>query len=295
MRVGVLGNCQAQGIADSVRTFVPGSEVELRLLVGFNPADGPTASLVIEDMLRCDVVFVQVLEFRRPELKPLITALIEAHPKPVRFPVVAFRGFHPDCGHVRRGGAQVPGPLGPYHSMLACAGWLEGLNPARTAALFNAFGYAALGYFDVYAQARDVLTEQAKSMGFDVSAWFEAGAPRFMHTVNHPTSAALHDLARQILDLAGIGRSDEASLPPDHLAEGPIWPFYPELARRITPDQATEDSCAFSSARPLVDATYRSLESDLQSHGPLDFEGPSQPNGSHIRRARAFLREFVVK
>lgn len=294
MRVGVLGNCQAQGFADSIESFAPDSEVTLRLLVGLNPADDGTTSAVVEDLLRCDVVFVQLLEVRRPDLKPLITALIDAHPKTVRFPMVAFRGFHPDCGHVRRSGAQVPGALGPYHSILSAAGWLEGLAAARTAGLFNAFSYAALGYFDLYEQARPVLVHQTAALGYDTAAWFDAGAPVFMHTVNHPTAAALHDLARQALDLSGLPRSAHAALPADHLAGGPVWPVYPELARRIGGVGSTDDSGASAWARPLVEASYSALETDRQTHGPLDFGGASQPNGSHISRARAFIREFVV-
>lgn len=294
MRVGILGNCQAQGFADSIGAFCPSLEIELRLLVGVDPLDTTTRAALIDDMRRCDVIFVQVLEIRRPDLKPIITAVLDAHERTLRFPMVAFRGFHPDCGHVRRNGAQVSGAIGPYHSILSCAGWLEGLSPGRTAALFNAFSYAALGYSDLFQQARVVLIEQMACLGYDSAPWFAEGAPPFMHTVNHPTGALLHDLARQALDLAKIPLSHVAVAPPDHLASGPVWPVYPELARRIGLANSTESSNISSWATALVDASYGALETDLQAYGLLDFEGRSQPNGSHIHRARAFIRDFVV-
>ncbi len=294
MRVGVLGNCQAQGVADSIKSFAPDVDITRHLLVGLHPADRTTTDRVVEDLLSCDVVFLQTLEDRRPEFRSLIMGLVDAHPRAVRIPVFAFRGFHPDCGHVQRGGQQVQGALGPYHSILGCAGWLEGLPAERTAALFNAFSYAALGYFDVYDQARERLTGQAVALGYELSPLFAACAPPFMHTVNHPTASALHEVARRALEMAGVARSAKAPLPTDHLAGGPIWPIYPDIARRIGLPNAEIDSGTLTFAHALVEAEYRALQNDLETCGPLDFEGSRQPNGSQIRRARAFIRDFVV-
>lgn len=290
MRLGVLGNCQAPGVAASIQAWTPHVHVVLQTVVGLDMTDAGAVGKALGAFDGCDLVLLQRLEDRRPELIPLLDDLQARHDV-LRYPVLAFRGFHPDCGHLNRDGRRIGGAMGPYHSLIACAAWLEGLPPYRAAGLFNAFTYSALGYFDLFAAARARLLEEAAATGYDLSPLFADGRPAFMHTVNHPTAVALHLVAAQALELAGLDRLSEAPVPPDALAEGPIWPIYPEVAARLALSAPGPDAGA---TMRIVEANHAALEQDRERHGPIDLETGPQPNAVQIARARDFIREFVV-
>jgi hypothetical protein len=157
------------------------------------------------------------------------------------FPPLFFYGLHPDLVYVWHKGKPVKGPLDDYHSSIAVWGYLHGLSPERVVRLFRAEVYEALGFFGMFEESFDHLVSQGRERGFELRPllvrWLRRGA--FMHSVNHPRSFALEDLARELLarfDPAGAVRRAErevADLMPDLLANGPVFPVYPEIGQRL--------------------------------------------------------------
>jgi hypothetical protein len=289
MKIGVLGNCQAHGVAQCIRLLAPQVEVVSRSVA---LADGDKADViaaVAAEMAACDLALIQTLEEVQPRLTGLFeTALAQSGSRALRWPPITFRGFHPDCVYVLRDGRVADGIVGPYHSALLCAAWAEGLPPERAARLFNAFAYAALGYFGAFDEAAALLEPRARRHGFDLSAFLTAPATPFMHTVNHPRVEILQSVAVQALDLAGIARSPTAPLPDDELAQGPVWPAYPELAQRggWAPAPA-------SWSPSDIGAVARQAYEALDKLGDRSLgEGPGE---QAIQRARDFIRTHVVR
>lgn len=288
MKIGVLGNCQAHGVAQCIRLLAPQVEVVSRSV---SLADGENVEVIEEiaaELAACDLALIQTLEEVQPRLANLfVTALDQMGPRARRWPPIIFRGFHPDCVYVMRDGRATDGIVGPYHSALLCAAWAEGLPPERAALLFNAFTYAALGYFDAFDEAAALFSAQAQRLGFQFSAFLNAPSAPFMHTINHPRVEILQSVAAQALDLAGVARAPTAPLPDDELTQGPIWPAYPELARRggWTPAPASwEPSDMKAVARLAYDALDKLGDRTL-----------GQASGEQaIQRARDFIRTYVV-
>lgn len=288
MKIGVLGNCQAHGVAQCIRLLAPQVEVVSRSV---SLADGDNAEViaaVAAEMAVCDLALIQTLNEVQPRLAGLFeTALAQTGSRARRWPSIIFRGFHPDCVYVVRDGRVAEGIAGPYHSALLCAAWAEGLPPERAALLFNAFAYAALGYFDAFDEAVALLEPQARRHGFDLSAFLNAPASPFMHTVNHPRVEILQSVAAQVLDLAGVSRVPTAPLPDDELSHGPVWPAYPQLAHRggWTPAPASWDPRDMKAVARLA---YDALDK-------LGDRTLGQAAGEQaIQKARDYIRTHVV-
>jgi hypothetical protein len=71
--------------------------------------------------------------------------------------------------------------------------------------------------------------------GLDVRDLFLEWARKGLvpHSVNHPTIAMLSDLARLMARKVGLPLVDHNLLPHDNLANGPIFPVYPEIAMEL--------------------------------------------------------------
>lgn len=288
MKIGVLGNCQAHGVAQSIRLLAPQIEVVSRS-VSLADGDNPDAiEAIAAEMAACDLALIQTLEEVQPRLTGLFaTALKRSGSRARRWPPIIFRGFHPDCVYVMRDGRAMDGIVGPYHSALLCAAWAEGLPTERAARLFNGFAYAALGYFEAFDEAAALLAGQAQRHGFEFSAFLNAPAAPFMHTINHPRVEILQSVAAQALDLAGIARAATAPLPEDDLAHGPVWPAYPELARRGG-WSATSASWDPRNMEAVAQRAYEALDT------LADRTLGEVPGEQAIQRARAFIRTHVV-
>lgn len=300
-RIFVLGNCQAQGLSDWMRVMVDGAVIENASIAGVAPGDptalGWPASIEAADTTFCQLTDEQLTTYGLA----LPETLARAGKTYVPLPVVAFKGFQPDCTYVFTGGQPAVGAMGPYHSAIAAAAFLEGLSTERALGLFNTFAYAALGYFDEFDAACTVLKEKSLAMGLDLSAALQRGAPAFMHTINHPSISILGEIARQGLARAGLEAHGEVPAPHDHLGDSFRWPIYPEIAARL--DLPGSLSFQRSNAghldvvdlRTLVEATYASLKALQGSSGPISLDQDRPMATPVIERAQAFIRRHVVR
>lgn len=290
MRVGVLGNCQAGGFAKSLGVLAPGLDLlVVRLDTRDRHGDLDAFAAALAD---CDVLFTQPVG-AGPYGPLAADRLVPRARRAILIPAFAFRGFHPDRvvllpeGNAV-GDAAPASPMGPYHSALAMAGFLEGVPLARLERLFNAFSYAALGYFDIFAQDRAAAIRMLAPMGYDFDAITAAAPAAFMHSPNHPKLAVLFAIARAALVRAGITPRD-APVPADDFVDCCRWPVYPELARALGCPAGLSFAWhgqAFGLAR-MLEASY-------QTYAVAGAEAWAALAPGPVERARACLRAHVL-
>jgi hypothetical protein len=260
MKIGVLGNCQSNGLAESLRALRPDAEViRFRTAVAMkagSQGDDPQQRIA-DHLARCNLVLLQVPE--RISEGPLSVVAMQSRVRTLVYPHIVFRGFHPDSVLINGPSGRIKGPLGSeVHSAIAVAGFKAGLPASRTAKLFNAYVFAALGYANSFDMAKRRLLNRLASHGYDLLSVVESGQV-FMHSGNHPAAFLLHEMARQALGLAGL-TAVRAAVPHDVLGDRIAWPVLPALARLIgcqgTETFKTEDGIAIALSE-FVEASYR--------------------------------------
>ncbi len=299
-KVFVIGNCQAPGLSDWIAAQAPMVTSSSASIAGV-----PTDRTDITDAWRrtlaeADIVFCQLTDALLAAYGLPSEAEMKATGRPFfRAPVLAFKGFHPDCTYVFTDGHAAPGAMGPYHSAIAVGAFLEGLSAERALGLFNAFTYAALGYFEAYGDGAEAVRQTCLPMGIDLSGLLAQSGTRFMHTINHPANPALAEVARQALGLAGLTPQDAAHQPPDHLDEYE-WPVYPHIAARLGGDgdfdfrkRAGGAEVVFT-LEEMIAATYASLTEIQAAKGGVVLDQDRPMATPPIERARAFIRRHVV-
>ena len=224
LRLGILGNCQAYSLADLLRRLHP--DLEIRAM-GVGELGGPEEATATAELYSgFDAVISQPLGRRRG---PLSTAAMTASARRyVGYPSVLFNGFHPDMIYA---GAYPRG----MHSRLVLAGFAMGLRQERVAALFNAYVYGLLGYFDACPKAESYFVEAGRPYGFELEAslrdWRIGGA--FMHTPTHPSLRVFSSIAKEVAEALELGPAQSGVDAPDLLESLGAWPVYPEIARRL--------------------------------------------------------------
>ena len=228
-RVLVSGNCQTAGLAAALLRTGAARETHALPLTG----DTPEALRTKLDALAPTTD----LWLLSPNNK-VARAAAEAHGKRVQLlPLVQFGAFQPDiCYAWHRGTRTLTSPH--YNSAIVVWGWRNGLDVADTAALFRADTFAALGYFDAWAQGvKDLQRVFADAgLGHRLADWFLAvkRGGCFMHSMNHPHVDAVVRLARVLADEAGL--SVVRDIAPGEIHDGlngTMWPVYPEIAARL--------------------------------------------------------------
>ena len=225
-----IGNCQIEGMiqcAAGALGLVPVYMTYKRFLTDGHALVGPNT--------KTDLVFAQGAEqatmvrdiarnANRPDL-PIIQA-----------PKLFFRGFHPDMvTPTKRAGKCPQLPLGTANSAILLSAWQHGLSADDARSLFRGDVYDALGYYDAYAEARELLVEACRQSRLDVTPmigeWLKAGA--FFHVPLHPKIRVLNDIAFALLRNAGLHDGHTPAAPEDLLAPNISWPVYPEIAERL--------------------------------------------------------------
>jgi hypothetical protein len=218
----VISNCQAFGVANAVQA-----------LTGIR-----TTSLTIADLEKAPEEDLEryadadILLVARKASRRISGHRIEA--KASWIPMISFNGYHPDVVYLQRGGTRAKGVLGEYHSALAFAAFRCDRSVRSTVELFNAETYRQAGYLDAWDPARESLFRQFKASGLALEDRFYAWSRStpFMHTVNHPAIRVLTDVAAAALREIGqpIERATEF---PDNLANGAVFPVYPEIGEAL--------------------------------------------------------------
>lgn len=233
MRIGVIYNCQGEGVAAGLRALLPNEEV-VDFIANRLPAGEAARQELASVLLTCDAVISSGFA---QDWGPLADKSLRPRLKQYHvLPVVAFTGFHPDQIYVRDdAGNPVQGPTGDYHSRIAVAGYLGGLDVAETVELYNKLAFRRLGYFDTFSQQSALLTEFFGKLNIDaiplLRRWLTGGC--FMHAINHPKNNVLLDIARAAcarLRLVPARDEVDEALLGDALAKGPTHPVFLDIA-----------------------------------------------------------------
>ncbi len=237
IRISVLGNCQALGVAACLRRLLPDADILGVSGASFNDPSAVSRALAeIEDsdLVAAQPVSTRALDAARSDaLRTRLGSRLRVLPR------IHFTGFHPDVVWVPSNrlppAAKGYAPLGSYHSGLIMAAFAMGLPQERAVDLFNAYVYGILGYFDEYAKTMRYHLNEGRAQGLDLAAEFEQWRGRgiFVHTPNHPTVDVFWSLAQSFVAETGLAAAPGATPPPDALAHAVRWPVYPEVASRL--------------------------------------------------------------
>jgi hypothetical protein len=154
-------------------------------------------------------------------------------------PSIYFPGFHPDVVYPGPDGERPELPMGNANSAILLAAWREGLGVEQAIGLFRDEVYGALGYYEMFALAKDGLVKECARAGFDVNplmgCWLEQEA--FVYLPLHPKIHVLRDIAMTQLRLAQLhDGTPSPQAVEDELSRNLIWPVYPEIARKLGMD-----------------------------------------------------------
>jgi hypothetical protein len=225
MKIVSFGNCNAHGIGLALAQMMPDHEVISYEYVAVK-RDNQTEE-ALSKLKGADLVFSNM---NAPEFP--MTGEASVSRNVVLYPSVSFTGFHPDC-------CVLPNisPLGPYHSMIAVAGFTLGLSLDDTLKLYRDDVFERLNYYSEFEAAKSFYLNHVKSFDFDLTVdfdcWIAQGA--FMHTVNHPKVFALTDLAFHLAKKSDLTNryAKRVEALQDWLSGHPIFAVYPEIASRI--------------------------------------------------------------
>jgi hypothetical protein len=237
MRAIVLGNCQSGMMANLLQAMAAGMVATGVHLLPEQVNRLKREEIDVSELIDgYDLVFVNLHE------RGLVVPLIEKQrpdvlPKVRIVPSIDYIGFHPDAVYVCNSeGGNILGPMGGYQSSIAFYGWQNHLDEVQTRGLFAGHVYEALGFHEYGIPSADALIKSEKITGISlrelISKWSKAGC--WMHSINHPKSFVLADIASALLTSEGIPVIPGAEqYVHDYLADGPGFPVYPEIAARL--------------------------------------------------------------
>lgn len=230
MKIAVLGNCQGDSLAVCLRAMNPSLVVDYAFITDLKSGARDRAALFQEN----DLIFAQ----------PSIAAEFSDIPpeKLHLFPAIAFPAFHPDMIYVRGkrkdGGMEaVHSPMVIYHSAIALFCYLHNTSIDDTVGWFNRFVFNRFGYLDRWEESRNDLLAEGMAAGMPLGElfgkWSRAG--NFMYTMNHPRLPVMQDLARKLLERAGVPviNHNVVDYLVDPLRKVSIWPVYPLIAEGL--------------------------------------------------------------
>ena len=153
--------------------------------------------------------------------------------KIIDLPPFFFSGYHPDTVYmVKPDSKSFTTRFGAYHSSLCYLAHQAGLGVEDTVSLFNEQTYRDMEFFAAWQSSRENLLGAFTGAGLPIDQMFRRWARNgcFMHTVNHPHAHVFVDIAGLAATKLPVERR-EVDLPvPDALANGAIYPCYPEIA-----------------------------------------------------------------
>lgn len=234
LNVLLFGNCQVNALAQLLQSMT-GGIIAYPFLMTTDVKESLHNGDLDKLITASDLILIQLDH----EFLSIIEGRVEGTSTKIKkIPRINFAAFHPDAEYIfDKTGKPILGPLGDYQSSLVFYAWKKGLSPQETAALFNEKVFAQLGFFDYWDISEKSLLKEGIATNLDLSALIERWTQRgeWMYSMNHPKLFVLADVARAILAREGVPTLLGAEqFIDDELANGPVWPLYPELARKLS-------------------------------------------------------------
>lgn len=236
MRIVVSSNCQTGGLTAGLRILLPNVQVDPHPYGGL---DEVGRQALIQDVANADVwVCTAPAKF----VSMVTQSCDSASLRLVTLPELYFDAFHPDLVY-----AWLPDNItldtatGPYNSAIALWAWRRGLSPGQTIDLFTPSVFEGLGYHDRWDLSTARLrADFAAHPGLDPGEFVRVLQRKgpFMHTVNHPKSSALAELARQLASQLGstpelLAEPIDDFMPDALMTASVVWPMYPSIANSL--------------------------------------------------------------
>lgn len=231
VRVAVVGNCAAVGIANAIQRLSPDTIVQYFSVAEIHALE-PTQIKTMFEGFDLSLPFAEIGSYAA------LNEEVSKISRSVVWPSIVFAGYHPDMIYFAIEGRTANSCLGAYNSRIVAVGYASELSVEDTADRFNALTYQRLGYFDAYELGRQQFIRTSQQYNLDLEESFaswEKSAP-FMYTVNHPKITVVNDLARQLIKASGLEIKTDVALDemvPDYFADEIVWPVYREIAQRI--------------------------------------------------------------
>jgi hypothetical protein len=237
LKMAVLGNCQMGHLSRSIQALT-GAAMPTRKWINFEMlADWESGKADLAPLFeQHDKVFLQPWIWT-----PALSSRYERfRDKVVLYPSIGFMAYHPDLVPlvVRKTGAAFEGgPTARCQSSLAYVGWKAGLSVDDTVALFRGETFRRLGFFEFWPSSVAALLEEGRAAGLPLEEMLQQWVKRgcFMHCHVHPKLFAVADIARTLLQRLGIATlpMDPMQFAHDYLANGVVWPVYPEIGEAL--------------------------------------------------------------
>lgn len=147
-----------------------------------------------------------------------------------------FESYHPDICYLKdKRGNLVKTKMGDYNSIIVLCGFLHGLTVEGVLELFDGTHFDEFGFYDLWNQdVQRLQTRNALNLNWVYMLREESRRGCFMFTFNHPNSSILSAIAIEILKELNIKYNALSSnAVPSYLANGPVWPIYPDIAERF--------------------------------------------------------------
>ncbi|MCJ2015637.1 WcbI family polysaccharide biosynthesis putative acetyltransferase [Methylobacterium sp. J-076] len=236
-RLLVLGVCQAGTVAKAMRYLLPDAQVDFLSVFSIGRGHRRLSDLIARAD-RYDAVFTHIY---LPPFRDGGTILdLRARPNVYVIPTIAFAAYHPDVvsigvqDHATLRGL-LSGPMGHSHSAVTLYAYLAGFSEAQALRLFCEPVFERLGYYAFWDESVASLRRLGAEAGYDLDTHLTRWARRgcFMHSTNHPKLYVMADIARGLLDKAGIpfDACDLDAFLPDDLGGMGSWPVYPEIGQ----------------------------------------------------------------
>lgn len=291
--IAIVSNCQGENLGRCIQALT-GTRAPPFHILGLDYLRDPAASgpEVRALFANNDVVLIQ------PSMaEPIARNFPELEARMLRWPSISFAAFHPDLCYVRvaRNGADVRGPLGPYHSSIVFHAWQRGLAPAQAVRMFREEVFEELRFFDYWDSSRRVLLEEGERAGLPLEGLFNGWSMRgcFMHSTGHPRLHVLLDLAQVLLRRLEIPvlPVDPLQFLHDNLADHSVWPLYPEIGEHL----GLEGAYVFKGINPGLSAQSPVLLFGLEEfvhRSYADYE--LQSRGEELVSDRPFTERYAA-
>lgn len=221
-----MSNCQTIGLANCIQSQTSIIEVSGLDTSMFNSSPRRLNSRMTE--------FNKLLIYQdiKKEVPKAKFDKISTH---ISLPIFTFRAYHPDLIYIFDRGKPLSGPISHYHSAIAFACYLKGINLIDAKSHFAGCFYEKCGYFDLWISERDRILTEFQDFGLDMRPYFRDWGRKkaFMYSYNHPRIQPIYDMASALLESSGFSPHRSDLIPHDNLASSAIFAVYPEVGEAL--------------------------------------------------------------
>ncbi len=137
-RIAIVGNCQTLGVAYGMKILLPDGAIDFYQV---QPRTWASIELLAVTLKNYDFAFC--CDFPDGFVRGGNSDTLQKRvARMMRFPLIAFAGFHPDIiGIEQASNGLLSGPMGPYHSAIVLLAFLAGFSIDEAEALFDRTGF----------------------------------------------------------------------------------------------------------------------------------------------------------